>query len=224
MAITQTKTKMKIILLGPPGAGKGTQAKVLSQSLKLAHISTGDILREAIKNSSPLGVEAKKYVESRELVPDTLVTKMLIERLFRDDVKAGFILDGFPRNIQQAKDLDDFFKSNNSYEPLYVIYLDTSEKVIIQRLSGRRICRNCQAVFHITNMPPKKDMQCDSCGGELYQRKDDQEATIKNRLVVYNRETHALVDYYSKENRLFRVSADKDAKVVLDEMFKILKS
>lgn len=215
---------MKLILLGPPGAGKGTQAKVLSQELKLSHISTGDILREAIKNNTTLGSKAKMYVESGELVPDALVTEMVIERLSLPDAKKGFILDGFPRNIHQAEDLDLFLGRNGAGGEAAVIYLEASEKILIQRLSGRRICRNCQAVFHMINMPPKKNMTCDFCNGELYQRKDDQEATISNRLAVYEQQTKVLVDYYSNKNRLFRIGADQEADVVLAEMLKVLKN
>ena len=212
---------MNIVLLGPPGAGKGTQAKSLSSELRLRHISTGDILRLAIKQKSPLGKEAKKYVEAGELVPDNLVTKMVIERLSSNDVKNGFILDGFPRNVNQAKDLDDFLSSRASLDYL-TLYLDVSDKILIQRLSGRRICQMCQAVFHRMNMPPKKEGVCDFCAGELYQRPDDTEATIRNRLEVYKRATRPVVDYYSKNKRLVRIDAGGEAQVVLQEMLKIL--
>jgi len=214
--------KTQIVLLGPPGAGKGTQAKSLSNELKLAHISTGDILRQAIKQNTDLGKEAKKFVESGELVPDSLVTRMVIHRLLADDVQNGFILDGFPRNVAQAGELDEFLGKEG--RPDYsVIYLDTSEKIIIQRLSGRRICRNCQSVFHLTNRPPKKDGTCDYCGGQLYQRPDDKEDTIKNRLEVYGKETQPVEEYYSGNKRLFPVNADKDSEVVLGEMLDFLR-
>lgn len=214
--------KTRIVLLGPPGAGKGTQAKSLSEELKLAHISTGDILRQAIRENTDLGKEAKKFVESGALVPDSLVTRMVDRRLLADDVKNGFILDGFPRNVAQARELDGFLEKEG--RPDYsVIYLDTSEKIIIQRLSGRRICRNCQAVFHLTNRPPKKDMTCDYCGGQLYQRPDDKEDTIKNRLKVYGKETQPVEEYYSRNKRLFSVNADKEAGVVLGEMLDFLR-
>lgn len=213
--------KIRLILLGPPGAGKGTQAKSLSKELGLAHISTGDILRQAINEGTILGQEAKKYVESGELVPDSLVTKMVLQRITYDDVKGGFILDGFPRNRQQAIDLDRFLSTNNSSDYL-VLYLDASEKILIQRLSGRRICRKCQAVYHLVNMPPQKDMACDLCQAKLYQRPDDREATIKNRLEVYTKQTSPVVDYYSKKKRLIHIKADEEAGIVLQEMLKIL--
>lgn len=212
---------MKIILLGPPGAGKGTQAKSLSRQLEAAHISTGDILRLAIKQGSPLGKEAKRYVESGELVPDSLVTRMVIERLSLSDAQRSFILDGFPRNVAQAKDLDNFLNTKGPLD--YVaIYLEASDKMLIQRLSGRRICRNCQAVFHLINMPPEKDGVCDNCGGELYQRPDDTEATIINRLEVYKRQTAPLVEYYSIGKVLVRIDADRDAQIVLQDMLKVI--
>ncbi len=212
---------MKLVLLGAPGAGKGTQAKSLSKELKLAHISTGDLLRVAIKENTPLGQEAKKYVESGELVPDHLVTKMVIERLSREDVSEGFILDGFPRNRQQAVELDDFLSTKSTCN-YFAFYLDASEKTLIKRLSGRRICGMCQAVYHLVNFPPKEDMVCDHCQSELYQRPDDKEETIKNRLAVYNRQTAPVVEYYSKQNRLIHLKADAEASLVLDEMLKIL--
>ena len=212
---------MMLVLLGPPGAGKGTQAKVLSRELGLEHISTGDILREMIKQDTALGREAKKYVAAGELVPDSLITRMVTQRLSSDDLKDGFILDGFPRNLQQARDLDDFLKSRNSSDYL-VLYLEASEETIIQRLSGRRLCRKCQAVFHLVNMPPKKDGHCDFCGTELYQREDDLEATVKNRLAVYEQQTAPVADYYSKQNRLIHIGADREAGIVLREMLKVL--
>lgn len=213
--------KEAIILLGPPGAGKGTQAKTLSRKLKIAHVSTGDILREAIKGNTALGREAAKYVERGELVPDSLVTRMAQERLTCDDAKEGFILDGFPRNIAQAQSLDDFFSANGLLN-YSVIYLETSESTIIKRLTGRRICKNCQAVYHLVNVPPKKEGICDACGSELYQRPDDSESTIKNRLQVYERLTAPVVAYYSQKNKLLHVSADDEADRVIEAILNFL--
>lgn len=212
---------MKLVLLGAPGAGKGTQAKSLSKELHLEHISTGDILRTAIKENTPLGQEAKKFVESGELVADSLVTKMVIKRLSSSDVQDGFILDGFPRNRQQAADLDTFLSTKNTCN-YFVLYLDASEKTLIMRLSGRRICRKCQAVYHLVNFPPKKDMVCDYCQGELYQRADDKEQTIKNRLAVYQKQTRPVIEYYFKQKRLIHIKADDEAGKVLKEMLAIL--
>ena len=213
---------MKIILLGPPGAGKGTQAKTLSRRLKIVHISTGDILREAIKSNTSLGREAAQYVERGELVPDNLVTKMAQERLSGEDAKKGFILDGFPRNLAQAESLDEFF-SNHGLLDYSVIYLETSENIIIKRLTGRRICKSCQAVYHLINAPSNKEGVCDVCGSELYQRPDDSEITIKNRLQVYERQTAPVAAYYSKKGKLLHISADDEADKVIEAILKFLK-
>lgn len=213
---------MKIILLGPPGAGKGTQAKQLAKRLNLPHISTGDILRKNVTQNSDLGKQAKDFMNKGLLVPDELVTKMLMERVAEADTEPGFILDGYPRNLSQAKALDDMLKEKNTGVDL-VVYLDTSDPVIIQRLSGRLVCSLCGANFHIKNMPPKKDKLCDNCGGKLYQRDDDKEETIKKRLVVYEKESAPLIKYYDAQHRLYRLSADGDAVIVLDKIIRKTK-
>jgi len=210
---------MKIILLGPPGAGKGTQAKVLSQKLNLVHISTGDILRQNVSNGTQLGLEAKDYMNKGARVPDTLVTSMLSERFSQEDVKKGFILDGYPRTLKQAESLDVLLKEKQ-YKIDKVFYLDTSEKIVVQRLSGRLVCSKCSANFHKTNMPPKKDMVCDACGASLYQRQDDKEETIKKRLQVYQQESAPLIEYYKSKGKLVRVDSDQDANVVLEEIIR----
>jgi adenylate kinase len=209
-----------IILLGPPGAGKGTQAKVLVEKLKIPHISTGDLLRQNVKNNTPFGIQAKGYMEKGELVPDTLVNDMLLARIKADDTKKGFILDGYPRNIAQAQILEDKLDKRDG---VYVVYLQTSEPVVIQRLSGRRVCTKCGANFHLKNMPPKKEGLCDICGGALYQRPDDREETIKRRLDVYLKETAAVVDYYDKKETLYRISADDDPDIVVDKIIALAK-
>lgn len=208
---------MKIILLGPPGAGKGTQAKILAQKIKLAHISTGDILRQNVSKGTELGKEAKVFMDKGALVPDGLVTRMLEQRLGSEGVAKGFILDGYPRNISQAKALDSFLSAKNTDIDL-VVYLDASEPVIIQRLSGRRVCKKCGENFHIKNMPPKKESICDNCGASLYQRSDDNVETIKNRLQVYGKEVSVLIEYYKAKNKLYAVSADLDSMLVLDKV------
>jgi adenylate kinase len=214
---------MRLILLGPPGAGKGTQAKQLARKLDLAHISTGDILRENVAQGSDLGKRAKDFMNKGELVPDALVNQMLIERLKKPDTKKGFILDGYPRNLNQAKSLDEILKSMMMPIDL-AIDLDSSEPVIIQRLSGRLVCRRCGANFHRTNMPPKKEGVCDNCGGQLYQRADDKAETIKNRLQVYRQEAAVLMKYYEQNDKLKRLSADEDAQVVLDKIIDLVKN
>jgi adenylate kinase len=214
---------MRIVLLGAPGAGKGTQAKMLAQNLNLAHISTGDLLRQNVKEATSLGQEAKGYMERGELVPDELVAKMLQESFLRPDLKKGFILDGYPRNLSQARALDGILSKMQAGIDL-AFYLEASLPVIIQRLSGRLVCSKCGMNFHIKNMPPKKEGICDICGGSLYQRVDDkEEAVIKRRLAVYKEETASLIDYYAAKGRLKRVSSDADAEQVLKEMLEIVR-
>ncbi len=214
---------MKIILLGPPGAGKGTQSKVLAKRLNLPHISTGDLLRQNVAGGTELGKEAKDFMNKGMLVPDDLVTKMLVDRFQKPDLKNGFILDGYPRNLKQAEVLDGIFNAKKELIDI-VIYLDTSESVVIQRLSGRLVCKSCGGNFHVKNMPPKVSGVCDSCKGELYQREDDKEATIRNRLEVYKKEVSCLLDYYKESNRLHAVLADEDAPVVLEKIIQLIKA
>ncbi len=213
---------MRIVLLGPPGAGKGTQAKVLAQELGVAHISTGDILRQNVKDATALGQEAKDFMDRGLLVPDGLMSKMLQDRFAQDDIKKGFILDGYPRNIAQAKTLEEIFKPKGIDIDI-VVYLDSSDSVIIQRLSGRLVCSKCSANYHVTNMPPSKQGFCDKCGAALYQRTDDKVETIKKRLDVYKNEVADLIKYYSEQNKLHRLSADGPAQEVLKEIVALTK-
>ncbi len=214
---------MRLILLGPPGAGKGTQAKRLAKEFGLPHISTGDILRQNVKDITQLGKEAKNYMEQGLLVPDDLVARMLIERFDQQDVKKGFILDGYPRNINQAQTLGQIFKQK-SLDIDFVIYLDTSEKVVVQRLNGRRVCGNCQANFHIKNMPPKQAGICDICSGRLYQRTDDNEETVKKRLEVYEKEVSSLLEYYEAKQKLRRLSGYEDLEIVLSRNISLVNT
>jgi len=213
---------MQIILLGPPGAGKGTQAKTLAVNLGLPHISTGDILRQNVSENTPLGRQANDFMNKGALVPDELVTQMLSERISQPDVQRGFILDGYPRNISQAEALDEMLKQRDLEIDL-AVYLDTSEPVIIQRLSGRLVCSVCGANFHSTNMPPKINMACDNCGAKLYQRNDDNPETIKKRLQVYLKESSPVVQYYQEKGTLYRLLADIGAEVVLDKIITLVK-
>jgi len=208
---------LRIILLGPPGAGKGTQAKTLAIRLNMPHISTGDILRQNVSKATDLGKKAKDYMDKGLLVPDELVTEMVGSRIDQPDAKKGFILDGYPRNISQAESLDSLLKARNITIDK-VFDLSASEAVIVQRLSGRLACSGCNANYHIKNMPPKKAMICDNCGSKLYQRADDKEETIKKRLEVYKKESAALIKYYSAQKNLQEICADKDAEIVLNEM------
>lgn len=208
---------MYLVLLGPPGAGKGTQAKRLAQKVGLPHISTGDILRENVKSGTELGKQAKGIMDQGGLVPDALVAKMLDERFNNPDIKNGFILDGYPRTLPQAKTLDEILGKKSLAVDL-VVYLDTSDEVIIKRLGGRLVCSKCGANFHIVNMPPKKAGVCDSCQGSLYQRTDDNEVTVRKRLEVYKREVASLIEYYKQAKKLQRLDADLDAEVVLGQI------
>lgn len=214
---------MRLILLGAPGAGKGTQAKALAKELSLPHISTGDILRKNVADSTELGKKAKNYMNKGELVPDAIVIGMLLDRLAEADTDKGFILDGFPRNLNQAKALDTMLTERNKQIDL-VINLEVSEPVVITRLSGRLICSKCQAIYHKKNNPPQNDMVCDKCGGALYQRDDDKEETVRKRLEVYREEAQPLLDFYNDRGILLNVSADEEAGVVLDEIIRMLTS
>jgi adenylate kinase len=213
---------MKIVLLGPPGAGKGTQAVILKEKKGFLHLSTGDILRENVKNNTDIGIKAKAFMDKGELVPDDIVIEMMLDTIKNARNKKDFILDGFPRTVYQAKKLDS--ELNKLKLPIdTVVYFKTSLKTVILRLTGRRLCSKCGANYHIVNMPPKKQGICDKCGAELYQRKDDSEGTIKKRLEVYDSQTKDLIDYYKAQGILKEVSGDKDAGEVYSELINILK-
>ena len=205
---------MRLVLLGPPGAGKGTLAALLKESLKLVHISTGDMLREEMKKETPIGQEAKKFIEKGELVPDEFVIRLIEKKLTSGKhVEHGYMLDGFPRTRKQAEDLDRIL--GQIQQPLdYVLYMESTLPVIIQRLGGRRVCRNCGALYHIRNKPPKKEKTCDLCGGEVYQRADDNETTIRTRMDVYLKSTRPVIDYYKVQGRLKELDGDKDSEEV----------
>lgn len=208
---------MKLVLLGPPGAGKGTQSVVLSKRYNIPQISTGDILRESIKSGLALGSKAKGYMEKGELVPDDVVIGIVADRLKKPDTRKGFILDGFPRTLKQAEALDKALEDINSGIDM-VLYFATSPAVAIERLSGRRVCKSCGFNYHVKNIPPRKEGVCDKCGGELFQRPDDKEDTVRNRLKIYEDRTKPLIDYYVKQGTLKRVSGDMG----VDELFKVL--
>ena len=213
---------MRLVLLGPPGTGKGTQGKMLEKELKLPHVSTGDILRETVKKPTSLARRTAKYLRRGELVPDETVTEIIKNRLKRK-TNFGFILDGFPRNISQAKILDNLLKEK-CISLDRVIYLDAKEKTLIERLSGRRVCFNCQAVFHLENSPPQRDLICDCCGGRLIQRDDDKKETIKKRFHEYQKKTKSLIDYYRRKKILVRIPANGDKETVLKRILMKIKS
>ena len=200
--------KMNIILLGPPGVGKGTYAKRISKIYNIPQISTGDMFREAIKNKTEIGLKAKEYMDKGELVPDDITIGIVEERLKKDDCKNGFMLDGFPRTIAQAEALDKIVVIDK------VLDFTASEKIIIDRLSGRRICKSCGAIYHIRNIVPKVEGVCDNCGGELYQRDDDKPESVKKRLDVYKKQTAPLIDYYKEKELLADIDANRPIEQV----------
>jgi len=199
---------VRVVFLGPPGAGKGTQATRQAETLNLLYIATGDELRRAIAEGSPLGKKAKAYTDSGQLVPDDLIIDLVEELLEQIGSDAGVIFDGFPRTLGQAEALDGALRERG--EALDgVLYFDASPEAIVERLSGRRVCRQCGATYHVTHLPPKRGGACDTCGGELYQRDDDRPETVRERLRVYERQTAALLDYYRAQGLLIRLDADQ---------------
>jgi adenylate kinase len=197
---------MRLILVGPPGAGKGTQAVNLAAHFSIPHISTGDIFRSNLKEGTPLGVEAKSYMDRGELVPDEVTNKMVKDRLGKDDVRSGFLLDGFPRNVFQAEVLRAILSEKQSpLEAALELSVDNGE--IIKRLAGRRTCKECQRAFHVDYEPSKLEGRCDGCGGTLYQRDDDKEEVIARRLEVYNEQTAPIIDFYRREGLLVTIPA-----------------
>ena len=215
------EVKMKIIMLGAPGAGKGTQAKMIAEKYGLPHISTGDIFRANIKNGTELGKEAKEYMDKGLLVPDELTVRLLLDRVAQDDCKNGYVLDGFPRTIPQAEVLDE--KLSELGERVdYAINVDVPDENIVNRMSGRRACLNCGATYHIVSIPPKKEGICDVCGSELVLRDDDRPETVQNRLKVYHEQTQPLIDFYEKKGVLRSVDGTLPMEEVFTAITKIL--
>lgn len=213
---------MKIIMLGAPGAGKGTQAKRISAEFSIPHISTGDIFRANIKEGTELGIKAKSYMDKGELVPDEITIGMLIDRLHSKDCKNGYVLDGFPRTIPQAESLTKALTELDEKID-YAIDVDVKDEVIIDRMSGRRACLGCGATYHIVNIPPAVENICDTCGKELVLREDDKAETVKKRLDVYHLQTQPLVDYYKKQGILKTVDGAKHFNETFEEVMCILK-
>ncbi|MBE5844930.1 MAG: adenylate kinase [Butyrivibrio sp.] len=212
---------MKIIMLGAPGAGKGTQAKMIADKYKVPHISTGDIFRANIKNGTELGKKAKEYMDKGQLVPDELTVEILLDRVAQDDCKNGYVLDGFPRTIPQADVLDkELTKLGDKVD--FAINVDVPDENIVRRMSGRRACLKCGATYHIEHIPPKQEGICDTCGSELVQRDDDKPETVQNRLSVYHEQTQPLIDYYNAKNILKSVDGTKDMQEVFAEITGIL--
>ncbi|MEE9248364.1 MAG: adenylate kinase [Dehalococcoidia bacterium] len=214
---------MYLILLGAPGAGTGTQAASLSKELGAAHVASGDLFRQAQERGTPLGLEAKAYMERGELVPDELTVRMVLERLEAPDCARGVILDGFPRTLEQARALDQALGANGKTIDV-VLYIKVSEGELVRRLGGRWICRNCQTPYHTISSPPKVAGVCDRCGGELYQRPDDSEGTARNRLRVYMERSAPLITYYINLNKLVEIDGERGIEEVRNEMLAALKS
>ncbi|MCL4516144.1 MAG: adenylate kinase [Firmicutes bacterium] len=208
---------MRLILLGPPGAGKGTQAQVLVEELEVPHISTGDMFRAAMKAGTELGRQAKSYVDKGELVPDSVTIGLVRERLALPDCRKGFLLDGFPRTVAQAEALDELLAGLDMALDA-VVNIQVDPEVLVNRLSNRRTCRNCGAVYHLLHKPPASPGKCDACGGELYQRPDDHEATVRNRLEVYTAQTRPLIDFYRRKGLLHSVDGEAEVEQVTVEI------
>ncbi len=214
---------MRLVLLGAPGAGKGPQAKKLIEKYGIPQISTGDILRKAVADGTPLGKEAQSYMDKGELVPDTIVIGLVKDRIAQDDCKKGYILDGFPRNTSQAETLDKVLSEMNA--PLDVsLSVDVDKDYIMKRLTGRRTCRACQHMYNVYFSPPKTEGVCDKCGGELYQREDDKEETIKKRLDVYETQTAPLIEYYSGKNILKSVKGEGNIEDIFKNICALLNA
>jgi adenylate kinase len=207
---------LKIVLLGPPGSGKGTQTERLCSELKLTKISTGDLLREAVRNKTALGAKAKGFMEAGKLVPNELVIDLVKEKM--QSIKGGVILDGFPRSLEQAEKLDKFAKVDLAVD------IEVNEDNLVKRLTLRRTCKSCNAVYHLEFNPPKKDGKCDKCGGELFQRSDDTEETVRERLKVYKEQTLPLTAYYHKRGILRKVDGEGDIGVVYGRVLKAIKA
>lgn len=212
---------LRLILLGPPGAGKGTQAARICQKYGIPHISTGDIFRKHIKEGTDFGKKAQEYMNRGELVPDDLVLEIAEARLMEEDCGSGFLLDGFPRTVRQAEQLDRFLNEKNlSIDK--VLDIDVDKEALMTRLIGRRVCRNCGATYHVITMPPEKEGVCDICGGELYQRSDDTAATVENRIEVYTAQTMPLIEYYKNLGKIARIDGGAELEDVFKDIVRVL--
>ncbi len=206
--------KRIVVLLGPPGAGKGTQATRIAEKYNIPHISTGDIFRANVKGGTPLGKKAKEYMDKGLLVPDELVCELVEDRVLQDDCRCGYLLDGFPRTIVQAEYFDEFL-AERECSPLSVLNIEVGEDVLLPRMVGRRVCRSCGKTYHLSAMPPKVEGVCDLCGGEIYQRADDREETVHERFRVYEEQTSPLIEYYRERGALSSVDGSESP----DEVF-----
>ncbi|QKG85576.1 adenylate kinase [Kroppenstedtia pulmonis] len=214
---------MNIVLMGLPGAGKGTQAERITDTFRIPHISTGDMFRAAAKEGTSLGLEAKRYMDEGQLVPDRVTIGIVRERLGKDDCARGFLLDGFPRTVPQAEALNESLEVMGRHLQ-HVIYIRVEQDELLKRLTGRRICRDCGATYHNVSAPPKEEGICDRCGGSLYQREDDSEETVGKRLKVNLEQTQALLDYYRSQGNLREIDGNQPIEYVTDAILRILRS
>jgi adenylate kinase len=214
---------MYIIILGAPGAGKGTQADILSKEMDLPHIASGDLFRQALEERTEVGLLAQNYMDKGELVPDEITIKMILERISQPDCASGCLFDGFPRTLRQAKVLDKALKEQGrSIDE--AIYIEVPNEEVVKRLSGRWLCRTCQTPYHIMSSPPKTPGKCDKCGGELYQRSDDREETVRDRITVFFAQTVPILDYYGKQGKLIKVNGNLGMQGVAREIISALKA
>jgi adenylate kinase len=214
---------MKIVLMGPPGAGKGTQAKLISNMYSIPHISTGDIFRKHISQKTPLGLSAKEAIDKGQLVPDNITIHIFEERVVLEDCKSGYLIDGFPRTVIQALALESFLKNKDDKLDA-VILVEVPRSEILDRMTGRRVCLNCGASYHVNYNPPKIQGICDTCGHEIIQRVDDQEETVKRRLKIYDEQTQPLIKYYKEKQLLHEIDGTQDIKLVSKSICDILGS
>jgi len=214
---------MYIIMLGAPGAGKGTQADILSQEMNFPHIASGDLFRQALEEKTEVGLLAKSYMDKGKLVPDDVAIKMILERINQPDCTSGCILDGFPRTLHQAEILDKAFGEQGKAIDK-ALYIEVPNEKLVKRISGRRLCRVCQTPYHIISSPPKSPGKCDKCGGELYQRSDDKEKTVKERLSIFFAQTVPILDYYKKQNKLIKIKGDFGIQEVARAIISALKA
>jgi len=215
-------TPKAMVFLGPPGAGKGTQARLLARGLSIPHISTGDLFRENVEKGTPLGQTAKAFMDRGELVSDELVNNMVRERLGKPDCNSGFLLDGYPRTLQQAEKLKEFLRDRSCGAPL-VVNLGVSYTELVKRLGGRRICPACQRIYNLVSQPPSKDSVCDDDGAALQQRQDDREEAIRERLSAYEAQTAPLIKYYKAQGSLYEVNAERTPEQVRDELMRVIR-
>ncbi len=215
--------RMNLVLMGLPGAGKGTQAEKIVEKYGIPHISTGDMFRAAIKESTELGLQAKSFMDQGNLVPDEVTIGIVRERLSKEDCAEGFLLDGFPRTVAQAEALENILSDLNKKID-YVINIDVDQEFLMERLTGRRICKSCGSTYHLVFNPPAKDDVCDRCGGELYQRADDNAETVQNRLEVNQKQTKPLLDFYEGKGYLRNINGQQDIRKVFDDLDQLLRS